>query len=138
MSTIEVNIVSAQEHIFNGNVTMVIVPGSQGELGIKPKHAPLLTSIKPGEVRLHFEQEPEKSIFVAGGYIEVQPSIVTILADTAIRAEDLDEDKIKRAQAKAEAALKGQTETLSALELQQQLAMASAQLQLLKKIRSSR
>lgn len=138
MSTIQVNIVSAKESLFSGEATMVVVPGSQGELGIKPQHAPLLTSIKPGAVRIHNAQGTEESIFVAGGYVEVQPKMVTILADTAVRAEDLDEEAIKKAQVKAQEAMKGQTETLTAAEIQQQLAMAAAQLQFLKKVRNSK
>ena len=91
MSTIRCDIVSAEEEIFHGTVTMVIATGEMGELGIAPRHAPLITRLKPGQVRVKLESGDEQFFYVSGGILEVQPQVVTVLADTAIRAKDLDE-----------------------------------------------
>src|SRR4249920_1142448 len=102
-STIHVDVVSAEEQIFSGEAEFVVLPGIDGELGIYPRHAPLLTQIKPGAVRIKIPNETEETlVFVQGGFLEVQPNVVTVLADTAIRAHDLDEAKALEAKAKAE------------------------------------
>src|SRR6202034_3559701 len=107
-NTIHVDIVSAEGHIFSGEVSMVFVPGSQGELGIYPRHAPLLTTLKAGEVRVQSEGQEEQSFYVGGGALEVQPHLVTVLADTAARARDLDEAAASEAKQRAEEAMRGQ------------------------------
>src|SRR5579863_7498049 len=104
--TIQVDIVSAEGEIFSGPATMVFAPGSQGDLGITPRHAPLLTLLKPGEVRVQTADGPEQHFFVGGGALEVQPHKVTVLADTAIRAKDLDEAAALQAKQRVEEALK--------------------------------
>ncbi|MBP0123254.1 MAG: F0F1 ATP synthase subunit epsilon, partial [Candidatus Nitrotoga sp.] len=105
--TVHVDVVSAEESIFSGLVEMVVVPGEVGELGIYPRHAPLLTRIKPGSVRLKLPNQDEPMlIYVSGGMLEVQPSLVTILADTAIRGADLDEARSLEAKRAAEEAMK--------------------------------
>lgn len=136
MSTIHVNIVSAETELYSGEANMVILPGSEGELGIKPQHTPLLTSIKPGMLRILRDGEAEEQVFVAGGYIEVQPHLVTVLADTAVRAEDLDLATAEAAKKKAEDALAGKSASEHAdfIDLETSLAVAAAQLEFLKKI----
>src|ERR1700683_403360 len=106
-STIHVDIVSAEGQIFSGEASMVFVPGSQGELGIYPRHAPLLTTLKAGEVRVQTEGHEEQSFYVGGGALEVQPHLVTVLADTAARARDLDEAQAQAAEARARGGLEG-------------------------------
>ena len=106
MATIHVDVVSAEELIFSGEATFVALPGEAGELGIKPRHTPLITRIKPGSVRIQLENGTEEFVFVAGGILEVQPHCVTVLSDTAIRGKDLDEGKASAARAAAEEALK--------------------------------
>lgn len=135
MSTIQVNIVSAEKELYSGEANMVVVPGSQGELGIHYQHAPLLTAIKPGEVRIKCDGQDDETVFVAGGYIEVQPKMVTVLADTAVRADDIDESAAEEAKKAAEEALAGNKETADVAELQNNLAMAAAQLEFVKKMR---
>ena len=107
--TIHCDVVSAEQEIFSGRVTMVVATGTMGELGIMPGHAPLLTGIKPGPVRLLTEDGSEETIFASGGFLEVQPGVVTILADTAARADDLDEVAAQQAMAEAEAAMANQS-----------------------------
>jgi len=107
--TIHCDIVSAEEEIFSGRVTMVSATGTIGELGIMPGHAPLLTGIRPGPVRLKMDNGEEEVFFASGGYLEVQPGVVTVLADTALRAEDIDEAAAEEAQAAAERMLSDQT-----------------------------
>jgi len=107
--TIHCDIVSAEEEIFSGRVTMVSATGTIGELGIMPGHAPLLTGIRPGPVRLKLDNGEEEVFFASGGYLEVQPGVVTVLADTALRAEDIDEAAAEEAQAAAERMLSDQT-----------------------------
>jgi F-type H+-transporting ATPase subunit epsilon len=103
--TMHCDIVSAEEEIFSGRVTMMSVTGTIGELGIMPGHAPLLTGIRPGPIRLKFDSGEEQVFFASGGFLEVQPGVVTVLADTAVRAEDLDEAAAAEAQKAAEHAL---------------------------------
>ncbi|BCE03633.1 F0F1 ATP synthase subunit epsilon [Marinicellulosiphila megalodicopiae] len=135
--TVLCDIVSAEELIFSGPVEVVVVTGEMGELGIRPGHAPLLTGIKPGHVRINVEGE-EKLFFVSGGYIEIQPKHVTILADTAIRAADLDKSAAQKAKQEAEDALSGKAGKVNYDEATAKLAMAMAQLKVLAEIRSHR
>jgi F-type H+-transporting ATPase subunit epsilon len=130
--TIHCDVVSAEEELFSGRVTMVVATGSLGELGIMPGHAPLLTGIKPGPVRLLFDNGSEETIFASGGYLEVQPGVVTILADTAVRADDLDEAAATRAMEDAERAMAEQTSDFEYSVAAAQLAEAAAQLRVLR------
>jgi F-type H+-transporting ATPase subunit epsilon len=134
-NTIHVDIVSAEGEIFSGNATMVFAPGSQGELGIAPRHAPLLTLLKAGEVRVQLPEGGEQSFYVGGGALEVQPKKVTVLADTAARAKDLDEAKALEAKLRAEEALKGNIDKVEQAEALAELVRAVAQLKLLEKLR---
>ena len=131
--TIHCDVVSAEKEIFSGRVTMVVATGTLGELGVMPGHAPLLTGIKPGPVRLLFDNGSEETIFASGGFLEVQPGIVTILADTAARADDLDEAAALKAQEDAERAMAGQSSDFEYSAAAAQLAEAAAQLRVLRK-----
>jgi F-type H+-transporting ATPase subunit epsilon len=134
--TVHVDIVSAEESLFSGLAEVVIAPGEMGELGIYPRHAPLLTRIKPGSVRLKLpNQEEEELIYVSGGMLEVQPNIVTVLADTAIRGVDLDEGRALEAKRAAEDALKNRTADIDYAKAQAELIEAVAQLQAIRKLR---
>ena len=134
--TIQVEVVSAEESIFSGLAELVIVPGETGELGIYPRHTPLLTRIKPGSVRLKLpEQSEDTLIYVSGGMLEVQPDVVTILADTAIRGGDLDEARALEAKRAAEEAMKHRTGDVDYAAAQAELAEAIAQLAAIQKLR---
>ncbi len=134
--TIHVDVVSAEESIFSGLAEFVALPGEAGELGILPGHVPLMTRIRPGEVRLKLpNQEVEELIFVAGGLLEVQPGLVTVLADTAIRGKDLDEAKALEAKAKAEEAMKNATSDLDLAKATGEFAAMAAQLAAIQKLR---
>jgi F-type H+-transporting ATPase subunit epsilon len=134
--TIQVDVVSAEELIFSGLAELVIVPGEAGELGIYPRHTPLLTRIKPGSVRLKLpEQSGETLIYVSGGMLEVQPNVVTILADTAIRGGDLDEARALEAKRAAEETMKNRTSDIDYAAAQAELAEAIAQLHAIQKLR---
>ena len=135
MSTIRCDIVSAEEEIFHGNAQMVIATGEMGELGIAPRHAPLITRLKPGQVRVQLENGEEQFFYVSGGILEVQPNVVTVLADTAIRAKDLDEAAARNAKDEAERALANRSDALEVAQAQAQLAQAMAQLQALERLR---
>ena len=136
MSTIQVEIVSAEESIFSGEAEFVVLPGESGELGIYPRHTPLITRIKPGAVRI---QPPgggqEQLIFVAGGILEVQPSVVTVLADTAIRGADLDEAKALEAHRRAEEVRAKAKDRQEVATVEAELAMLAAQLAAIRKVR---
>ena len=134
-TTIRCDIVSAEEEIFHGTAQMVVATGELGELGIAPRHAPLITRLKPGQVRVILENGDEQFFYVSGGILEVQPQVVTVLADTAIRAKDLDEASAKKAKEDAERALANRTDALEVAEAQAQLAQAIAQLQALERLR---
>ncbi len=134
--TVHVDVVSAEESIFSGLVEMVVVPGEMGELGIYPRHAPLLTRIKPGSVRLKLPDQNELMlIYVSGGMLEVQPNVVTILADTAIRGADLDEARSLEAKRAAEEAMKNRASDIDYATAQAELSEALAQLQAIQKMR---
>ena len=137
MATIEVDVVSAEEHIFSGEAELVPLPGTSGELGIMPGHLPLITLIRPGFVRVHVpgEQEPEQ-IFVAGGVLEVQPEQVTVLSDTAVRSKDLDEARAKEALAAAEAARASATGSIEIARIEAEIAALAAELAVIRKLRS--
>jgi F-type H+-transporting ATPase subunit epsilon len=134
-NTIHVDIVSAEGEIFSGAAKMVFVPASQGEMGIAPRHAPLLTMLKSGEVRVQTPDGQEQFFFVGGGALEVQPKKVTVLADTALRARDVDEAAALAAKQRAEEALKGKIDAIEQAEALAELARAAAQLKLLEKLR---
>jgi F-type H+-transporting ATPase subunit epsilon len=134
-STIHVDIVSAEGQIFSGDANMVFAPGSQGELGIAPRHAPLLTTLKPGEVRVQIEGQEEQFFYVGGGALEIQPHQVTVLADTAARAHDLDEAAALAAKQRAEEALSDHDGKMDLAEAQAELARVIAQLKLIQKLR---
>ncbi len=134
--TIHVDVVSAEESVFSGQVEFVVLPGEAGELGILPGHMPLLTRIKPGAVRLRLpDQEAEELIFVAGGILEVQPNKVTVLADTAIRGKDLDEAKALEAKKNAEEAMASRKSEIDYARAQAEMAEAIAQLAAIDKLR---
>ncbi len=134
--TIHVDVVSAEKSLFSGLAEVVVVPGEMGELGIYPRHAPLLTRIKPGSVRLKIpNQSEEELIYVSGGMLEVQPSVVTVLADTAIRGADLDEARALEAKRAAEEAMKNRTADIDYAQAQAELAEAVAQLHAIQKLR---
>jgi len=134
--TIHVDVVSAEESIFSGLAELVIVPGESGELGIYPRHTPLLTRIKPGSVRLKLpNQKDDTLIYVSGGMLEVQPHVVTILADTAIRGGDLDEARALEAKRAAEESMKNRTADIDYAAAQAELAEAIAQLAAIHKLR---
>ena len=135
MSTLQVNVVSAEESIFSGRAKFVALPGESGELGILPGHTPLISRIKPGSVRIQTENGDEEFVFVAGGILEVQPNVVTVLSDTAIRGKDLDEAKALEAKKRAEEALANRSAELDYARAQAELAEAIAQLAALKKLR---
>lgn len=135
---LHVDIVSAEEQIFSGNADMIIAPGEAGELGILPEHAPLLTRIKPGTVRIRQGGQDTEVIYVSGGMMEVQPDRVTVLADTSIRAHDLDEAKALEAERQAKDALSNRTGALEVAKAQAELAEAAAQLAAIRKLRQRR
>ena len=129
------DIVSAEEKIFSGNVKNIIAAAMMGEVGIFPKHTPMITPLKPGEVKIITEEDEEKLFFISGGVIEVQPDIVTVLADTAIRGEDLDEAKAEESKKRAEEALADKSDNIDAAKALAELAQAAAQLKVIEKIR---
>ncbi|HLP98174.1 MAG TPA: F0F1 ATP synthase subunit epsilon [Sideroxyarcus sp.] len=134
--TVHVDVVSAEEQIFSGLAEVVVVPGEMGELGIYPRHTALMTRIKPGAVRIKRpDQEQEELIYVSGGMLEVQPSVVTILADTAIRGTDLDEARALEAKQAAEEAMKNRTSDIDYAAAQAELAEAIAQLRAIQQMR---
>jgi len=133
MNTIHVDVVSAEESIFSGEARFVALPGEAGELGIYPRHTPLITRVKPGSVRIEMADGSEEFVFVAGGIIEVQPHTVTVLSDTAIRGKDLDEEKANAAKALAQEALKNAKSEVDLAVAQSELAVLVAQLSALRK-----
>jgi F-type H+-transporting ATPase subunit epsilon len=136
MTTIHVDVVSAEASIFAGEAEFVVLPGEAGELGIYPRHTPLITRIKPGVVRIKVEgRSDEEQVFVAGGILEVQPHVVTVLADTAIRGRDLDEAKAREAMAKAEEARRNATNDLEIAKIEAEYSMLAEQLKAISRLR---
>ncbi|GAB1234814.1 F0F1 ATP synthase subunit epsilon [Ferrigenium sp. UT5] len=134
--TVHVDVVSAEEQIFSGLAEFVVVPGEMGELGIYPRHTALLTRIKPGAVRIKRpDQEQEELVYVSGGMLEIQPNIITVLADTAIRGADLDEARSIEAKQAAEEAMKNRTSDIDYAAAQAELAEAIAQLRAIQQLR---
>ena len=137
-STINVDIVSAEGEIFSGLATMVFVPAVEGEIGIAPRHAPLLTTLKAGEVRVQTPDGQEHGFYVGGGALEIQPQRVTVMADTALRARDLDEQAVLAAKQRAEEALREKGDEISLAEAQAELVRAVAQIRMLERLRKLR
>ena len=136
MATLKVDVVSAEEEIFSGEAKFVALPGEMGELGIYPRHTPLITRIKPGAVRIQrADNGAEEFVFVAGGILEVQPGTVTVLADTAIRGHDLDEAKANEAKLQAEQAMKDAKSDIDFARAQSEFATMAAQIAALRKYR---
>ena len=138
MATIHVDVVSAEESIFSGEARFVSLPGEMGELGIFPRHTPLITRIKAGSVRIEMADGTEEFVFVAGGILEVQPNVVTVLSDIAVRGKDLDEEKANAAKRTAEEALKNAKGELDIARAQSELAVMAAQIAALRKYRQKK
>jgi F-type H+-transporting ATPase subunit epsilon len=138
MNTIHVDVVSAEESIFSGEAKFVALPGEAGELGIYPRHTPLISRIKAGSVRIEKADGSEEFIFVAGGLLEVQPNCVTVLSDTAVRGKDLDDEKANAAKAAAEEALKNAKSGLDLAKAQSELTVLAAQIAALRKYRQKK
>jgi F-type H+-transporting ATPase subunit epsilon len=138
MATIHVDIVSAEGEIHTGKATMVFAPAKMGEVGIAPRHAPLLTALKPGEVRVQTEEGDEETFYITGGMLEVQPHSVTVLADTALRGDQLDEAAALASQQEAEQALEGASEETDIARAQQELAEARARYRAAQKLKGNR
>ncbi len=136
-STIRCDIVSAEAEIFHGEAELIVATGELGELGIAPKHAPLITTLKPGKVVVTLPGGEKLDFAISGGILEVQPQVVTILADTAVRAQDIDEAAVLAAKAEAERVLAQKDPKMSAQEAEAQLAMSLVQLQALERLRKN-
>jgi len=137
-ATIHVDIVSAEGEIFSGTASMVFAPGSQGEIGVAPKHAPLLTLLKAGEVRVQTPDGQEQQFFVGGGALEIQPNRVTVLADTALRAKDLDESAALAAKQRAEDTLRGATDKMEQAEAMKEIVRMTEQVKMIQRLRKGR
>ncbi|WP_127151149.1 F0F1 ATP synthase subunit epsilon [Xanthomonas euvesicatoria] len=135
MSTIRCDIVSAEKEIFHGEATLVVATGELGELGIAPKHAPLITRLRPGKVVVTTANGEQLDFAISGGILEVQPQVVTILVDTAVRAQDIDEAAVRKVKEEAERLLANRGNTVDVAEAQRQLAEATVQLQALERLR---
>jgi F-type H+-transporting ATPase subunit epsilon len=138
MSTIHVDVVSAEESIFSGQAKFVALPGEAGELGIYPRHTPLITRIRPGSVRITTADDQEEFVFVAGGILEVQPDCVTVLSDTAVRGKDLDEEKANQARLAAEEAVRNAKSDIDLARAQSELAIMAAQIAALRQYRAKK
>ena len=136
--TIHVDVVSAEESVFSGEARFVALPGEAGELGVYPRHTPLITRIKPGSVRIEMADGSEEFVFVAGGILEVQPDLVTVLSDTAVRGKDLDDEKANAAKAAAEEAVKNAKGEIDLARAQSELAVMAAQIAALRKYRQKK
>jgi F-type H+-transporting ATPase subunit epsilon len=134
-STFRVDVVSAHESVYSGEARFVVLPGESGELGIFPRHTPLITRVKPGTVRIEKPDGEEEFVFIAGGILEVQPDRVTVLSDTAIRGKDLDEERATAAKHAAEEALKNARSEIDIAKAQSELAVMAAQIAALRKYR---
>ena len=137
-STVHVDIVSAEGEIFSGTASMVFAPGSQGELGVAPKHAPLLTLLKAGEVRVQTPDGQEQQFFIGGGALEILPNRVTVLADTALRAKDLDESAALAAKQRAEDTLRGATDKIEQAEAMKEIVRMTEQVKMIQRLRKGR
>ena len=137
MSTIRCDIVSAEAEIFHGEATLVVATGEMGELGIAPRHAPLITRLRPGKVVVTTADGEQLDFAISGGILEVQPQVVTVLADTAVRAQDIDEASVLAAKAEAERILAHRGEQMDVAEAQQRMAEVTAQLQALERLRKN-
>ncbi|TNF94367.1 MAG: F0F1 ATP synthase subunit epsilon [Gammaproteobacteria bacterium] len=133
--TMHIDIVSGEAEIFSGPVTMVFAPAKMGEVGIAPRHAPMVTTLKPGEIRVQTQEGEEQYYFVSGGILEVQPHIVTVLADTAVRATDIDEAAAIEAKERAATAMKDKTADIDYAKAQAEFAHAAAQLRAIEGLR---
>ena len=136
--TMHVNIVSAEQEIYSGTVIQVFAPAEMGEVGIMPRHAPMLSTLKPGVVRVISQEGEEQTFFVSGGILEIQPHVVTILSDTALRAADIDESAALEAKSRAEAAMKDKASDLDYAKAKSELIEAVAQIEALKKLRKKK
>jgi F-type H+-transporting ATPase subunit epsilon len=137
-NTIHVDVVSAEESIFSGEARFVALPGEAGELGVYPRHTPLITRIKPGSVRIEMADGSEEFVFVAGGILEIQPDCITVLSDTAVRGKDLDDEKANAAKAAAEEAVKNAKGELDLARAQSELTIMAAQIAALRKYRQKK
>ena len=137
MSTLHVDIVAAEGHIYSGDATMLFAPATMGEVGIAPRHAPLLTTLKPGTVRVQLADGTERPFFVGGGILEVQPRLVTVMADTALRARDADEAAALAAKTSAEARLAGATSQIDVAKVQAELVEAAARLKFVQDLKKT-
>ena len=136
--TMRLDIVSAEEELFSAEVQMVYAPAEMGEVGITPKHTPLLTKLKAGDVRAEISDNETKIFFISGGILEIQPNAVTILSDTAIRESDLDEDRAKKSELAAKQAMENSNSDMDLVKAKTELAQAAAQLRLIKKLKGKR
>ena len=136
--TIHLDVVSAEQELFSGTISAVIAPAVMGDVGIYPRHTPLVTSLRPGELKIEIDGHEDQYLYVSGGILEVQPHVVTVLSDTAIRAEDLDEAKALEAKQRAEDALKDQKGDFDAAKAQAELVRAAEQLRMIEKLRKLR
>ena len=134
---LKLEIVSAEEEIFSQDVEMIYAPAEMGEVGISPKHTPLITKLKPGDVRAQINKDVMKTFYVSGGILEIQPNEVTILSDTALREDDLDEERALEAEKLAQEAMKNSSNEVDATKAKSELLQAAAQLRLIKKLRSN-
>ena len=137
-STMQVDVVSAEASIFSGKATFVALPGEVGELGVYPRHTPLITRIRPGSVRIQTTDGGEEFVFVAGGILEIQPDCVTVLSDTAVRGKDLDEEKANRARQAAEEALRNAKSEVDLARARSELAVLAAELSALRRYRAKK
>ena len=138
MATMQLDIVSAESEIFSGTVNAVFAPAIMGDVGIYPQHTPLVTRLKPGELKIEIDGQEDQHIYVSGGMLEVQPDIVTVLSDTAVRAEDLDENLVLEAKQKAEEMLSDKQADIDSARAMAELAEANARLRMIDKIRKGR
>jgi len=136
--TMHVNIVSAEQEIYSGTVTQVFAPAEMGEVGVMPRHAPMLSTLKPGVVRVILQDGEEETFYVSGGILEIQPHVITILSDTALRAADIDEAAALEAKSRAEAAMKDKASDMDYVKAKTVLIEAVAQIEALKKLRKKK